>query len=193
VVALGGLLAGCGSGSASTAAASPAVGPAPSAATSAPRALLGGVRGGVRATATPVASPTQVTGAPTLKGREVATSPRFESAGRVDITRKWDAFNNCVTESGSEYKSLKVENGTLVRLSVTTIGSGSCFYEPSRMHWQIMRLDENGKATGDTADVSLKQAGFPRVLDYAAYCEGHTGNMRCAVSGVLGINVAISF
>lgn len=98
-----------------------------------------------------------------------------------------------MTESGSEYKNLRVENGTLVRLSVTTIGSGSCFYESSRMHWQIMRLDENGKATGDTADVSLKQDGFPRVLDYAAHCEGHTGNMRCAVTGILGINVAISF
>jgi hypothetical protein len=61
------------------------------------------------------------------------------------------------------------------------------------MHWQVTALDSSGKPTTATADVSLNQQGFPRLLDYLSNCEGTTGSMHCASSGILGTNVQFNW
>ena len=129
----------------------------------------------------------------TVQGHSVSTAVYFDSTGRVDVTRKWDGYNNCVEQDGSQYSNAEVGNHSTLRLSVTTVSSGSCFLERSKMHWQITLLNSSGKRTNDTADVSLDQGAPPRVLDYTASCQGTTGNMKCKEIGIIGGIVAISF
>lgn len=131
--------------------------------------------------------------APGTQGHWRSRSIQFLSTGRVDITRKWDAYNNCVEEDGSEYRDSRVTAGQEVTLGFTTVSSGTCFFESSRMHWQVTRLDDSGKPTRDTADVSINQSGFPRVLDYTPHCEGRTGSMKCELGGILGDNLKLTF
>lgn len=61
------------------------------------------------------------------------------------------------------------------------------------MHWQVTALDGSDKPTTATADVSLNQQGFPRLLDYLSNYEGMTGSMHCETSGILGTNVQLNW
>lgn len=130
-----------------------------------------------------------------LQGHWVSGRPiKFDTSGHVAITRKWDSFNNCVEEDGTQFKDLQVYAGREdTRLGVTTVSSGSCFFERSKMHWQVTVLNSSGKPTGNTADIALSQGGFPRVLDYTWECNGTTGAMKCGHSDILGINVTLSW
>ena len=114
------------------------------------------------------------------------------STGQVTITKKWDAYNNCASGDGTEYTNLPAPNKA-VELGYTTVSSGTCFFESSKMHWQVMRLDANGNPTGDTADVAVNQDGYPRLLDYRAVCVGTTGTMRCEMTGILGDNLVLTW
>jgi hypothetical protein len=130
-----------------------------------------------------------------LKGHWVTGGPiKFQTTGHVRITKKWDSFNNCVENDGSEHKNLAVQAGEQsLRLGVTTVSSGSCFYERSKMHWQVTVLDANGNPTNNTADISLEQGSITHALDYSWECQGTTGTMRCSHTDILGILVTLSW
>jgi hypothetical protein len=129
----------------------------------------------------------------TLQGRDVSMTIKFESAGTVDITRKWDSFNNCVLENGSQYSKLAVHDGSEVQLSVTTVNSDDCFFEQSRMHWQVNVVEAGGGHAEEQADISLSQGGYPHLNDYNPGCERTWGTMRCRIGGILGNNMSLSF
>jgi hypothetical protein len=129
----------------------------------------------------------------TLEGRDVSMTITFDSAGTVDITRKWDSFNNCVLENGSQYSNLAVHDGSEVRLSVTTVNSDSCFFEQSRMHWQVAVVEAGGGHAEEQADISLSQGSYPHLNDYNPGCEHTSGTMRCRIGGFLGNNLSLSF
>jgi len=113
--------------------------------------------------------------APSTRGSWASRDIHFRSAGRVDITRMWDAFNNCAEGDGTQHKDMAVAAGASVSLGFTTVSSGSCYFESSRMHWKIARLDDGGKPTGDTSEVSLNQ----KIFTYYNKCEDSTGAMQC--------------
>jgi hypothetical protein len=129
----------------------------------------------------------------TLQGRDVSMTITFDSAGTVDITRKWDSFNNCVLENGSQYSKLAVHDGSTVQLSVTTVNSDTCFFEQSRMHWQVAVVEAGGGHAEEQADISLSQGGYPHLNDYNPGCEKTWGTMRCRIGGILGNNLSLSF
>jgi hypothetical protein len=130
-----------------------------------------------------------------LTGHRVTGGPiKFESNGHVSVARLWDSFNNCVEEDGTQIADLQVHAGQEdTRLGVTTVSSGWCALEQSKMHWKVTVLDSAGRPTGNTADIELSQGGFPRVLDYTWECGHTTGTMRCNHRDILGINVALGW
>jgi hypothetical protein len=130
-----------------------------------------------------------------LTGHWVTGGPiKFESNGHVSIARLWDSFNNCVEEDGTQIADLQVHAGQQdTRLGVTTVSSGWCALERSKMHWKVTVLDSAGRPTGNTAEIELSQGGFPRVLDYTWECGRTTGSMKCRHSDILGTNVALSW
>lgn len=130
-----------------------------------------------------------------LTGHYVTGGPiKFESNGRVSITRLWDAFNNCVEQDGTQIADLQVHAGQEnTRLGVTTVSSGWCFFKRSRMHWKVTLLDSAGHATDNTAEIELSQGGPTRALDYTWDCGQKRGSMKCRHSDILGTNVALSW
>jgi hypothetical protein len=130
-----------------------------------------------------------------LTGHRVTGGPiKFDSNGHVSIKRLWDSFNNCVEEDGTQIADLQVRAGQEdTYLGVTTVSSGWCALEQSKMHWKVTVLDSAGRPTDNTAEIELSQGGFPRVLDYTWECGRKTGTMRCRHNDILGTNVALGW
>jgi hypothetical protein len=99
---------------------------------------------------------------------------------RVDVVRKWDSWNNCVEQDGTEYRN-HLPASTLignqyygvVYMSVTVKNDGSCAYERSRMHWDVALPGYKHGA----ANISIGQpmAG----TGYYTGCEGTFGDVKC--------------
>jgi len=79
----------------------------------------------------------------------------------VTVKRKWDSFNNCVLEDGTQFSDQKYDAGwndpdghaySEVTVSVTAVSGGSCDWERSAMHWAVSL-----KGRAGVADVSLRQ------------------------------------
>jgi hypothetical protein len=130
-----------------------------------------------------------------LTGHWVTGGPiRFDSNGHVSVARMWDSFNNCVEEDGTQIPNLEVHAGQQdTRLGVTTVSSGWCALERSKMHWKVTVLDSAGRPTGNSAEIELSQGGPQRLLDYTWECGRTTGTMRCRHSDILGTNVALGW
>jgi hypothetical protein len=131
----------------------------------------------------------------TSQGRWVTGGPiKFYTGGHVRIRRLWDGWNNCVKEDGTQHNDLAVKAGSeTTRLGVTTVSSGQCWLERSKMHWEVALLDAQGKPTGNTADIGLSQGAPNRFLDYTWECVKTTGSMKCKHSDILGTNVGLSW
>jgi hypothetical protein len=99
---------------------------------------------------------------------------------KVNVIRKWDSFNNCVSEDGTEYRDYRPAGTNIggkgygvLHMSVTIKSGGACGAERSRMHWDV---SFPGYKSG-SADVSIGQlmagAGF------FPGCEGTSGSVAC--------------
>ena len=99
---------------------------------------------------------------------------------KVNVIRKWDSFNNCVEQDGTEYRDYRPAGTNIdgkgygvLDVSVTVKDDHACALERSRMHWDV---SFPGYKSG-SADVSIGQpmAG----MGYYAGCEGTSGDVRC--------------
>jgi hypothetical protein len=132
---------------------------------------------------------------PTSKGSWKTGGPiTFYTAGHVRITRLWDAWNNCVEQDGTQHHDLAVHAGENIKLGVTTVSSGWCAIERSKMHWKVTQLDAHGAPTSNTADIGLSQGDLHHVLDYSWECnKKDTGSMKCKQADFLGVLVGLSW
>jgi hypothetical protein len=99
---------------------------------------------------------------------------------KVDVVRKWDSWNNCVEQDGTEYRNhlpavttIAGQGYGVLYLTVTVKNGGSCAFERSRMHWDVSLPGYKHGAANISLGQPMAGTGF-----YTG-CEGTFGQIGC--------------